>query len=344
MERNYHLDIIRIFACFLVIVAHARIPNSETLNWSFFIAGIGYLSRPAIGLFFMLSGFLLLPVNINTSLFLKKRLTKLIFPIIFWTIIYVIYNYLSEGGLEKSLSYTIISFPFHFQGNPVLWYMYTLIGLYLVAPIISPWLNSINQTILKFYLILWGVTLCFPYLSLVAEIDTSTSGIFYYYSGFIGYFVLGFYIKKYGNPLNNKYLIILFIIFSLSLPIVLRLSNFEFDQSSIFGFLSLVILLMCLVWWKLLHYVKIKLNHKKILKYIALLSNLSFGVYLCHMLILYKITWVSPLLNSVSPYPLQTILSILITFILSMILCYIISLAPFSNYIIGYSLNRKNRI
>lgn len=72
-ERLYWLDITRILACIMVVLMHSPIPSVQTNG--LFLASLSYFTAPSIGLFFMVSGVLLLPV-MNTRLFIKNKLPK----------------------------------------------------------------------------------------------------------------------------------------------------------------------------------------------------------------------------------------------------------------------------
>ena len=89
------VDLIRTFAIVLVIVLHASTetvtvfnqmsPEGVTLWWTTNI--YDSLARPAVPLFIMLSGMLLLqPAKLNESLgvFFKKRLNRIALPSCFW--------------------------------------------------------------------------------------------------------------------------------------------------------------------------------------------------------------------------------------------------------------------
>jgi len=86
-----YISILRIIATIAVIAIHA---SSGYLNGSD-IAGfdwkyanlINSFTRFSVPVFVMLSGALLLTKEENTSEFYKKRLLKLCYPFIFWTII-----------------------------------------------------------------------------------------------------------------------------------------------------------------------------------------------------------------------------------------------------------------
>ena len=66
-SRIFYLDVIRILACVMIVSMHAPIPNTG-LN-SYILSADSLLTAPGIGLFIMVSGALLLPVNIPTKHF-----------------------------------------------------------------------------------------------------------------------------------------------------------------------------------------------------------------------------------------------------------------------------------
>ena len=135
MKRNYSFDIIRIIAMVLIIIMHSPIPGIGTPG--IILSTISFLTAPGIGLFFMISGALLLGNNSPQTYFLKHRFSKVVWPTLVWTIIYLIVNCIEEPLSAKNLAKTICSIPFEKQGHGVLWFMYTLAGLYLLTPILS---------------------------------------------------------------------------------------------------------------------------------------------------------------------------------------------------------------
>lgn len=58
-QRLINLDILRILACIMVIVMHSPIPREDSNSVLYF--GTSYFTTPCIGLFFMVSGALILP-------------------------------------------------------------------------------------------------------------------------------------------------------------------------------------------------------------------------------------------------------------------------------------------
>ena len=203
-ERNYNYDIMRVLACIMIICMHAPMPNLNANG--IILSTISYFTAPGLCLFFVISGSLLLPIKTDTTTFLKKRLGKVIMPTLVFTILYIILNCIN--GEQQNILRTICSIPFSAQGHGVLWFMYTLIGLYLVAPIISKWLDSASKREVELYLLLWVITLCYPILKLFVGINEGNTGVLYYFSGYIGYFILGYYLKKYPEFISLKKLII----------------------------------------------------------------------------------------------------------------------------------------
>ena len=247
MNRIISLDILRIVACLMIIVMHSPIPK-ENSN-SLFLSSLSYFSASGIGLFFMVSGALLLPVKTDFKLFIKKRFTKIIIPTIIWSLLYLCLNalVLNQPIRIKEL----LSIPFSAQGSSVLWFIYTLIGLYLLAPILSRWIKVASCKEIQFYLCIWLISLCYPILKYVVSINTSNDGILYYFSGYVGYFILGYYVKTYPEKLSWKILIPALII-SIIVPLLCKMRHVDVNFYDMFWYLSIFVAIQCLCWWKLI--------------------------------------------------------------------------------------------
>ena len=212
-NRNYSLDLLRVIACYLVIQQHASefyyIGEGGTVvtgSNTFWIGIITTLCRSSVPLFVMLSGFLLLPMQDKISTFFRKRFTRIVYPFIAWCVLYAGYYVLSRGDSFSQMALNILHIPVNF-GCEIghLWYIYMLIGLYLVTPIISPWLQQASKRELEGYLGLWIITTFLPYIHLVypevlGEAFWNDTPLLYYFTGFIGYFILGYYLKRFGYP------------------------------------------------------------------------------------------------------------------------------------------------
>jgi surface polysaccharide O-acyltransferase-like enzyme len=316
---------------------HSPIPN-ENAN-GLFLSSLSYISASGIGLFFMISGALLLSLNLDVKNFLKKRFTKVVFPAIIWSILYLCANILM---LDKSIGVkALLSIPFSTQGTPVFWFIYTLLGLYLLAPILSRWLNAASRKELEFYLALWGISLCYPFLKYVVDINTSNTGILYYFSGYVGYFILGYYLKTYPNRISWKMLSLALAV-SITVPVICKLQHIEVDFYDLFWYLSIFVVIQCACWWKAICCIKQSAFGEKASHFITELSKMTFGVYLVHIFIMRYILWRCDFILNIENYYLQTATIIVLTFALSALCTYLIGLLPKSQYLIGYkTLNSK---
>lgn len=85
------VDAVRIVACVFVLMQHCSDPFYTDFNMQAgkFFAGVGLasLSRPAVPLFAMLTGLLLLPTREDMTSFYKKRITRIIVPLVFWSLV-----------------------------------------------------------------------------------------------------------------------------------------------------------------------------------------------------------------------------------------------------------------
>lgn len=237
--RNSAYDLMRVIACLMIICMHAPMPAPNAMP--LLLNATGYFMAPGLCLFFVLSGALLLPTTLAAGAFLRKRLTKILWPTLSFTAIYLAIKYLN-GEQIRWLS-TIASIPFSAQGHGVLWFMYTLAGLYLLTPIISPWLAKASRRELQFYLLLWAITLCYPLLQLLLNINATPTGPLYYFTGYAGYFLLGHYLHKYPDALPLKYLALPTAIAVIA-PIACKLGHIQVDFYSIFWYLSIFVAIL----------------------------------------------------------------------------------------------------
>ena len=334
-SRILYLDIIRIFACVMIVAMHAPIPNTG-LN-SFVLSTDSFLTAPGIGLFVMVSGALLLPVNLPTKQFLKRRIEKIAFPILFWTLFYIIvYRYDKVmDGLE--LCRVLLSIPFSHQFG-ILWFMYMLAGLYLLAPILSPWLRQTSKRELEFYLILWGITICYPYIRGFININTEYAGILYYFGGYIGYFLLGYYLRFYVKTWTTWRCLIL-LLFPLLSAIILKALQIQVRFYDCFWYLSILVAMMSVAWFLLIKQTDTIYSEASCLhRIIALVSNCSFGIYLVHIFIMRFVIWHWTWLHALGV--MQIVLVTFLTFIGSFVVTWLISYLPGAEYIIGFRQKR----
>ncbi len=342
-QRNLSLDIIRIFACLLVIACHAPMARQDA--HSFVHATVSLFSSPCNMLFFLVSGALLLPapgmgLKLSTHDFLRKRLNKVLLPTLVWTVFYIVVRVILKKNTLDELPQMVLSIPFSPQGSGVLWFMYSLVGLYLLTPILSAWLQRASEREERFYLMLWGVTLFYPLLEDVLKIDQTYNNILYNFSGYVGYFVLGHYLLHYGSKFRLWHATVLFFI-ALAAPLVTKMLHIENASGIFINGLSVFVLCYGLFWWTLLRTVAERFTQlRRWQTALVRLSSLTFGIYLCHIFIMRTWLWNVPFIAAL-PAVQQIVVTIVLTFVISLAIVWLISLTPAGNVVIGYRQKKK---
>lgn len=318
------IDLLRIVACFLVVLAHCCDPfvGQFDNNRPEFLSGvfIGSLVRPCVPLFVMISGVLLLPVHMDMSSFYSRRAKKLLPPFIFWSLaLPLLYYFYLRSGIEVvspnivpedySLLRTfqkmyLFVFNFNYDTTP-LWYMYMLIGLYLFIPVIGGWLKQASRKDIRWFLRFWLVSMCLPYLQMLAPwlgytgnygnmgvlgvCDWNAYGMFYYFSGFLGYLVCAYYLVRY--PLNWSWRRTLAVALPLFLTgyavtaggFILTQEYFPGSYANleiIWYFSGINVFLMTFAVFIVMQ--KLNIRTSPLLKKTA---ALTFGIYLCHFIV-----------------------------------------------------------
>ena len=148
--------------------------------------------------FIMITGCLLLRQSIGMRDFLKRRLNRILLPFVFWFSVYLAFHFalkVRDEGLESQAAHF---FPWFFeqllQGSEVhLWYVYMIIGVYMFIPIIKPWAQTASKAGLIYFLVIWLFTLL---INQQRVVEWKTPFDLSYFSGYIGYVVLGYFIAE----------------------------------------------------------------------------------------------------------------------------------------------------
>ena len=233
-KREIWIDWMRISACFMVIMVHSTEPfylggeGTQVLTEgdAWWVAFIDCLVRACVPLFVVASSYLQFPIHYDTKTFLKRRLVRVVIPLFFWSVIYA----LVCGNPQENLQDLLWNFNYS-AGH--LWFVYMIVGLYLLMPMLSGWAERVGKKELLFYLSICLFTTLIPQIRtslsgadvptiygptgipnpakypLWGEASWNTYGLFYYMSGFIGYLLLGLYFRKFvGRPSRKSVLLV----------------------------------------------------------------------------------------------------------------------------------------
>ncbi len=351
--RNAGLDILRVLACYMVVQIHTGeffyiTPEGGVLNGpgSFWVAIFNSLIRCAVLLFVMISGYFLFPVKEELPVFFRKRFSRVLFPFLIWCVIYAFYQHLRGNADLSATLINILHIPVNY-GTQIghLWYVYMLLGIYLFAPVISPWLQTAPKAQIRFYLVIWAVTMLIPYIHLIypevwGECFWNKTPMLYYFSGMLGFAVLGFYLKRFhAQKSKSDYLsgflliligyIVTAYLFASRLNTAKSIPELELS----WGYDTINVAMLALGYFliiKNLTYRNLNSWYARLTEDIALKS---YGIYLVHIIILNTVyaLLVSSITGQEYLYPVISI----ITFISSYLIIKIISYFPGSKYITG---------
>lgn len=214
------LDIIKFIAIFMMVAVHCtdNVTHAERSEPWYYTWGslYGSLMRPAIPLFVMVTGALLLPVKESTLSFYRKRMPRVVIPFLIWSVLYNLFPWATGvAGLppetingffawaEPDQSFSgavsrILMIPLSFSMLAIqMWYVYLLIGLYLYLPVFSAWVRQASAKEKQIFLALWALSLFIPYLRTYITHDLwgtcswNEFGLLYYFAGFNGYLLAG---------------------------------------------------------------------------------------------------------------------------------------------------------
>ncbi|MBQ0096308.1 MAG: acyltransferase [Bacteroidales bacterium] len=226
-QREIWVDWLRIAACFLVMLVHSTEPfylggdGSLILTESdaFWAAVFDSFARACVPLFIVASSYLQFPIHYSTGTFFRKRAVRILVPFAIWTVVYA----LVWGEPIQNFKDLLLNFNYA-AGH--LWFVYMLAGLYLIMPLLSPWAEKVGRKELLFYLCLCLLTAFIPYIReagmagkgvyvfgpggipmqapypLWGEASWNSFGLFHYFSGFIGYMLLGLYLRRFTAELS----------------------------------------------------------------------------------------------------------------------------------------------
>jgi len=328
-EKLSYISVLRIIATIAVIAIHA---SSGYLN-STDIAGfdwkyanlINSFTRFSVPIFVMLSGALLLTKEEYTGQFYKKRLLKIFYPFLFWTIIYFFYN---TNVLELNIDQLISTLVYRLKNgaNAHLWYLYMIMGLYLAIPFLQKIVKHSSMRELEIFLVLWFITLFIfnkNFSTYLPKFDLT------FFSSYTGYLILGYYLKVKDFRGIKWWCLFLFIMAALGTAYFtyeMSLSAHEF-RPLLYGYLSPNTVLIAT---GIFIFIKTISRDLKLPQWALWIDQYSFGIYLCHILIL---NYVHPILPVVTflKIPLATF----VTLAISIMLIYGIRKIPFGKYISG---------
>ena len=319
-------DAIRLLAFFMLLCCHAADPfyaaaayatsgasvDPELVQWG---TRWGSLVRPCVPLFVMLTGVLSLPVKGSMESFYQKRIPRVLFPFLIWSVLYYMTPWFTGLlGLDSSVVIKLFSWaesdsqsladgldkviriPYAFNFIAChMWYIYMLIGLYLYLPIFSAWVERATKRQKEIVLGLWALSTFLPYFTeyvskyAFGTCEWNSFGLFYYFAGFNGYMLLGHYIQQYVNwswrktlSVSLPLLVVGFLITYSGYAYIMELPDKTPEQVELFWTYNTPnVAMMTIACFLLVYRIRISPD-SRFASWLASLTTCGFGIYMIH--------------------------------------------------------------
>jgi len=334
---------LRLIALYAVIILHCSSPllmqygKVSPADW-WTADFLNAMVRFAVPVFVMITGALLLHREYEIGDFLRKRLTRVVVPFLFWSLVYVWYSWYNEeitfgndawGNMRQVLHLLKYGSSYH------LWYVYMLIGLYFFIPVLSKFVRNATEKEILYFLIVWFAVMLItqPYLS-----RYNPAVDMHYFAGFAGYLVLGHYLalKDFSVKHLRSRMIMLFV-FSIALIAVGSWLVIPYQQWP--GTMFYEPVNPAVVMLSTSIFMVVKLTIPKVPPIVTRIRDFAggynYGIYLSHALVLYFLDDLFGISYKLCTPIIAIPVTALICFLISLLLVWIISKIPFGRWVSG---------
>ena len=303
-KRIFSLDFLRILAVCAVVMIHISadfLKEFDKTSVGFLWGNIfSALSRFAVPVFLMISGALMLDENKNlpTKKIMKATVNILILTFS-WSLLYTVgYNVVKPIVFNEPINIINILGTF-FNGHYHMWYLYVLVGLYLITPILRTFVKIENAGMIRNYL-LFSIIICFAVSFINEFINIYNYGTnlfsefilnfeFNYIYSYLIFYVMGWYIVRVGLKKITR--IIIYVAGLLGALTTFVCTYFYYIKEMNCYFIennSLNIFFYSLAIFVFVHYL-FKNRQITLGKFSLKMSKLTFGVYLIHCIFLFAL-------------------------------------------------------
>lgn len=201
-DRQISFDVLKIIATFAVVMLHVSAQHwfyvkLKTPEWRAFNLYDGSVRFP-VPLFVMISGALFLSAYRPIKRLFGKYILRISTAFLFWSVLYAAISCFRGTPLHDAVKEAIL-------GHYHLWYLYMIMGLYMIVPLLYPIVQ--NRKLLHYFLILsFLVGIAVPQTIAILAVFRPDSAAFaqsvwdqtylYLPFGYSFYFVLGYWLNR----------------------------------------------------------------------------------------------------------------------------------------------------
>ena len=298
-HRNSNLDLIRIIAAVAVVMIHCGaifVADYMHLTCEFRIGNIlESISQLGVPLFVMISGALFLDERKQVTLkgILRKNVKSLVIVTILWAGIFALLYKVVFPFLTGDAIYVDDVIDLFLDGYYHMWYLYMIIGLYIITPFLKKIVYKENKEMVLSFIVISLIVqfllptvdmLCGKYLggySITAWVGKFNLGFF---NGYITYFFIGWYIAHVG--IGPKWLKrSVYALGAAALVAMMFHAYFAEDYQNAYSNTSIFVLVYSASVFMALCNWNVRLKEITAEK-LGNISKLTFGVYMIHPILL----------------------------------------------------------
>lgn len=333
-RRILYIDVIKIIACFLVIVNHTNsrifLSGSPSATW---IASLTYffISKPAVPLFILTSGAMVLNKDYSYKDVFLKILRVIAVLFVFSLLYYFVF--------QETNWTTFKSFLVHLPTTPITnayWYLYLYLGLWILFPILNKLAGGMDKKtfwyLTSLTLILGMAPIVLHYVPAI-DLDDKLQSI--NIAAYVVTFLAGFYLHHQCQLKTKKSVVIsAFAIAGIILALLAATYIEYLHDPKYYLFFSNknspLILVMAGLIFLLIKYIfsRIQIGDKGT-KVITALGNATFGIYLLSDLFIYKFEYILDSINGAFPPMAAIVLFQLAVFGAGFLITYLLRKIPF---------------
>lgn len=297
-------DLIQIFRAF-AIIAVVMIHTTPMGKYQVFCRPFINFS---VATFLFISGYLTKIDTNNWSTFYRKRITRVLFPYIFWTIIYTLPVIHSKGLIKLPINLLTAKAAFP------LYYIFVYIQFVLLTPFIGKLAKS------KYQAIGWFIApisvFIFKYYPLFMGKEFNSFVSLFWSNVCLGWFTFYYLGLILGNKIIEKQysLKILGILYFIS--IVLQMAEgyvwLLLGDTNCGTQLKLTSILTSSLFLLIVYTVLDKRKTINSCTPLAVIGDYSFGIYLCHIMVMHVLAR-TPYYSSI-PYPITSAIVVILSF------------------------------
>lgn len=284
-QRIVYWDLLKIIACFCVIVNHTNsfIFNSTQPSLLWFISVIYYLiSKIAVPIFILVTGCTLLNKTDTYKKALHRFMKIILVIVLFSFMFYIVDIFIFDLGDFNLIDFLVKLVREPYTGS--YWYLYTYAGIVLMMPILQKVVKALNKKDLIFYivisLIFFGIypmlVKYFPDVMITSYFELPLINM-YVCLLFIGYYI-GNYVKC-----DKKLMIIAIALFFCSIGVntILIYNEYLIDAHGYYVFFDNKFIVTTIIASVSVFYIVKCISISDIIsKYINKIGKYTFGIYL----------------------------------------------------------------